>query len=352
MVLRGAAKFPIRDLPKEQFPAWRVEISETVQPHSVEQQVNGFESKIHVWNLGGLTLTKSLMPGSRYASVWTHIKQDSIDHFCLIVAPSNDTCNIDTPRGGYVGFRSHDKHFEGPANGSQVISLFIPRDLFSNTSGSLDLVETAIDDVGCGSIVADFLLTLVRRLPEIDRDQWPRIVAATRSLVAACLVPSRHLVGEEQPAMERAVMQRARSVIQREAHCPHFGPTQLCREIGVSRSKLYRLFKPFGGVSHFILRQRLFRVQAELSDPMNQHTICSIAERCGFRDPSGFTRAFRKAFGYSPSEARATAHSATLRQPQPAPDFQRSEGSRDLPWRHPALSPGLSCRSKGPGPSL
>ncbi|MBI3198897.1 MAG: helix-turn-helix domain-containing protein, partial [Rhodospirillales bacterium] len=70
----------------------------------------------------------------------------------------------------------------------------------------------------------------------------------------------------------------------------------------------YRLFEPRGGVAAYIQQQRILRARAELSDPAHAHRrIFEIAFDGGFSSEAHFSRVFRRAFGLSPSEARARA---------------------------------------------
>ena len=64
-----------------------------------------------------------------------------------------------------------------------------------------------------------------------------------------------------------------------------------------------------------ILRRRLDRSLADLMAAHRSQRIADIAHRWGFRSEAAFSRAFRSAFGMTPSNARDTGQ--RLRQPVP-----------------------------------
>ena len=332
MVIKTVMNFSTSDLaPGDQFEAWRSIMSPVIDLELVDRKPGGFDAMLDVWDLGGMTLTRAVMPGTSSPRRWRHLSKDPMDHWCLVLAHASDPATAGSARGKrYLGFRSLARPFEGFADDAHVLTLFIPRDLFGGDAAALDAMEGELSDTGIGGLVADYLLMLEKRLPTVDVDRWPSIVAATRSLVAACLAPSRDHVAEAQPIINRTVMQKARTAIQHRLGQPQFGPAQLCREIGVSRSKLYRLFEPMGGVTHYIQRQRLLRIHDELSDPQNLDSINRIADRFGFFDASGFSRAFRKEFGYSPRDARSAALSGAPFIPA-SPRIYRAPRSRESP---------------------
>jgi AraC-like DNA-binding protein len=88
---------------------------------------------------------------------------------------------------------------------------------------------------------------------------------------------------------------------------PEFGPKHLVRLLGISRSKLYRLLDNVGGVASFINRERLKEAHRRLATSGYAVSIQAIGSGVGFRDHSSFSRAFRREFGYSPTEAREKA---------------------------------------------
>ena len=112
-------------------------------------------------------------------------------------------------------------------------------------------------------------------------------------------------------------MEQVRRAVRKHLRSPTLGPVKLCRLVGMSRSNLYRIFKDFGGVAKYIQRQRLLEADANLCDIASMTSISSIAHELCFADASTFSRAFRREFGYTPSDARAAALAGLPLTPRP-----------------------------------
>jgi AraC-like DNA-binding protein len=105
-----------------------------------------------------------------------------------------------------------------------------------------------------------------------------------------------------------ASLRTLRRVIEDNLDNPELGPNFLMRHVGVSRATLCRLFEPLGGVRSYIQQRRLMRAfQAICDTACHKERIGVIARRCGFTGDAVFSRAFRNAYGVSPSEVRITA---------------------------------------------
>jgi AraC-like DNA-binding protein len=114
---------------------------------------------------------------------------------------------------------------------------------------------------------------------------------------------------------------------------PDFGPEQLARLMAMSRSKLYRLFESTGGVAHFINRERLHEAHRRLTH-RDAPPIHVIGNEVGFADHSTFSRAFRREFGYSPTEARERSLArVSPARPEVAPRNGRGDGQSGSPDR-------------------
>jgi AraC-like DNA-binding protein len=131
-------------------------------------------------------------------------------------------------------------------------------------------------------------------------------------MVRSDLAASRVIFTAERTAVAKSQIdlgrkERVREAVRRHLRTPTLGPKTLCRLVGMSRSNLYRLFENAGGVARYIQRERLLEARAVLSDLATTRSISAIAEELCFADASSFSRAFKREFGYRPSEVRSAA---------------------------------------------
>jgi AraC-like DNA-binding protein len=303
--------FSTRTLPaRDQFDAWR-----TFMAPAIDLDVEGgrqvaFPAEQVVWDVGSFALTRAAMPSDGRLRSWTHLRKNALDHWCFVVV---DDSTAVAGRGLF--FRSLGERFDGGARDRGILSLYIPRELFGDGLSRIDST-TALPDQGIGALLADYFLSLERRLSGIPHSELPQVVEATRAMIAACVRPSRERLDAAQGAIVATLMERARAVIRQNLGAPGFGPDPLARALGVSRSRLYRLFEPHGGVARYVHRHRMLAAHEALSDAADTRSISLIAEALGFVDASGFSRGFKQEFGYSPSEARMAG---LVRGPVPVP---------------------------------
>ena len=94
---------------------------------------------------------------------------------------------------------------------------------------------------------------------------------------------------------------------------PDLAPATIAGEHYISRSYLYRLFEDEGeSVWETIRTRRLERARRDLVDrSLSDESIHQIASRWGFVSKSHFSRAFRAAYGQSPSDLRREAADLT-----------------------------------------
>ncbi|MBK8567561.1 MAG: helix-turn-helix transcriptional regulator [Saprospiraceae bacterium] len=105
----------------------------------------------------------------------------------------------------------------------------------------------------------------------------------------------------EEIAIEDAFIQKIRKIVAENYSDEDFALPQLCDQIGMSRSQLFRKMKALTDVSpaDFI---RDFRMQqARILLESRQFSVKEVSYKVGFKDFSHFSKTFQDTFGILPS---------------------------------------------------
>lgn len=298
--------FSTKELPaRDQFEAWRSLLSDTIDLLPTPAASESFVAECSSWTFGNIILTRTLYANTP-ARHWRHRPRSFLDHWCVVSARSyprgSDGC-LEASRQD-ISFRSLALPFEGQAEDTEVLTLFLPRDFCRDERDDFELAHTLDINPQLGALLAGYMENLARQLPHIPPAHAQDLAAATRALVAACIAPRIERSEAAEASLVSLLIDRARLVVRQNMASPEFGPEQLARLMAMSRSKLYRLFESTGGVAHFINRERLREANRRLGSHRDVPSIHVIGNEVGFVDHSTFSRAFRREFGHSPSEAR------------------------------------------------
>jgi AraC-like DNA-binding protein len=107
----------------------------------------------------------------------------------------------------------------------------------------------------------------------------------------------------EAPSADRIALEKALSLIDRELASPDLSPVRLESALALSRSRLYRLFEPFGGVRAAILQRRLDgAANALLGTRAERPPLRVIARDHGFHGEEQLSRSLRTRFGVTPAQ--------------------------------------------------
>lgn len=287
--------FSTHDLsPADQFAAWRVHYAETFDLSIAEGTARSFKAEHRSWQIGELTLTRASMPGT-IRRRWRHLSKPRREDWLLVAIP-------DKPARP-VQFRSLVRPFAGSGSDGEVLTLFLARDAFPRERIAFDAVSEEMQAIGLPALAADYVVNLERSLPTVTRARLPELEQITKDLLAAFLLPTAERIERAARPLDGLLEKRAIAEIRRNIATPAFGVADLSRAIGASRSRLYRLLEPYGGVANLIMRERLTEARRRLV-AFPDVPISRIAVELGFTDHSSFTRAFRRVFGFTPREIR------------------------------------------------
>lgn len=306
----SSVEFSTEGLPRiHQFEAWRDNFASILELKASRNIVGGFTGKQVIWDLGCFAFSQVRTDALEFESLALDPRRELLDHFVLSVLLSGDACTIAPARTVRVGVgvaqvHSLSRHFRGNLTDCEMLMLYVPRDFCPQVTQALSIAEFTTLDSGMGHLFHDFMVGLAKQLPTVERVALPALVVAARAMILASVSPSAdHLEAADHLVMA-TLLDRAQKHIQSRLFDSTLGARLLGRELGISRSRLYRLFEPFGGVRRYIQHRRLLDAHAALANPNDRRRVLDIAEQRCFTDGTEFSRAFKREFGYSPTEVR------------------------------------------------
>jgi len=190
--------------------------------------------------------------------------------------------------------------FERVITPSSEISLSVPRDL---CPADTDPWHGRSLTRGMASLFGHHLSHLHHTLPRLTARDLPHVAQATMHLLTATLLPGHDaLIAAEEP-IQTLLMERVQRYIDTHLLRPDLSADRICKDVGISRATLYRLFDHTGGIMREIRQRRLYRVHQILATPGRPwERIRDVALRHGFTDEKYFIRIFKAHFGYTPRE--------------------------------------------------
>ncbi|HCR65464.1 MAG TPA: transcriptional regulator, partial [Oceanicaulis sp.] len=132
-------------------------------------------------------------------------------------------------------------------------------------------------------------------------------------------------VSLDDAAIDFAVVNAVLDFIDDNLGDPALSPEMISAALGLSRSRLYRLFQHLDGIASEIRRRRLRRSLHDLLNPDQLGLQRSeIAYRWGFRSDSDYIRAFKRQYGLTPGQAKAARTSVLSSEPKAETVSQQS----------------------------
>jgi AraC-like DNA-binding protein len=186
------------------------------------------------------------------------------------------------------------------------LTLVIPRYLLAPLLLNPDSQEGRVlkGDNGLTTLAVNHIRTLAQVMDTLTQAQVETTIEPTLLLLASALNGSIDSIESSTSGAMKSLLTRAKLEIEQNLHC-NLTVEFLCSRLNLSRAGLYRLFTPLGGVRAYIQDRRLRRAAEDIvSAKMANRPIYEIAYHWGFGSEAHFSRAFRKKFDVSPSEAR------------------------------------------------
>ena len=314
--------------PRDRFALWRDSINCLFEVEAErEERETGFLGEIEAYILGDMALAHTRTQAQSWARTPEIIARDGMDHFMIQIYEK-----------GSMSFRHRGQDRVFAQNGLIVfdlaqdmrsvssdmanLSLLLPRGLIEphlKSAADRHLQILPNDENPMARLLFDHMKTLKAVAGDMTLAQAGEASASTAALVTACLNGSEPEPGAGERGIAFALLVRARQRIEENLADPNLTPARVARLSGVSRTRLYEMFEPFGGVQAYIRERRLrLAMRMVVDQRFALRPISSIAEACGFSNDSAFSRAFRNRFGTTARDMRANPNQARLIEPDMA----------------------------------
>ena len=274
----------------------------------------------HGYMLGELAMMRRSFFSHSVLRTAASIRSSQVDHYCLnlplrqadpfaLVDPSGETQGLQTMAPVFLDM---SRPYRVDFSSGEDISVFVPRD-------ALDaLLPRKVDLHGftprgmSGRLLGEHLRALASAAHAMTQAQVQSAARATLCMMAASVAPTVESMALARPQFEQLLVRQVKQYVDANLGDSTLGADRLCVQFGMSRSALYRLFEPVGGVSTFVRERRLAAVHALLVAPEKRIYLARVADDFGFKSAAHFSRAFRQQFGYSPSDAGSHAMPSTV----------------------------------------
>jgi AraC-like DNA-binding protein len=286
------------------------------------------DALVESWHLGSFLLTDSQVRPTLVQRSDALAARSDLDHYVLVHSATQEHSRRIGDEDRQIGLGDVSVSSMGRAQamlsrGQGCLMMTIPREVLDPmlprlARGNLHGLHLRTGQALC-DLLGLHLRQLRGRVADLEMAEVPFVASSLLQLVAGAAAGQ---AWDETDAAQRfpaETLERITLFIGENLDRPDLGPDLLMRTFRLSRTTLYQLFKPLGGISAHVTERRLRRCLIDLTDPrMRRRRISEIAFSWGFNSDAHFSRAFRRAFGMAPGDARAAA----LAQPLAAGDAQ------------------------------
>lgn len=272
----------------------------------VEVTGPGFRARVEAQRLGRLLLFERRLNGVSHERTPRRVRGDGFEHFTLQLNLSGRLL-AEVPEGtrqvapGEIIVFDMTRPQRTQAENVHFLTFSVAPDVVEAACPNAFNLHGRILSGPQAGILADLMVSLVRR--RISEE--PKSTAGAVQMFHHALALALNTDQVPPPEGAGEALQRVKLLIEGHLARRDLSPAWLARTAGLSRTRLYDLFKPVGGISRYIQKRRAARLRTLLARPETRGLgIGNLALQAGFASESHATRTFSEHFGISPGQHR------------------------------------------------
>jgi AraC-like DNA-binding protein len=303
------------------FAIWQASLANLFDATLVgEHGAKNFHGEVTGFHLGDTLTFNNASVAQRLVRDAGRVRRSGVDHIMLqyqtsgrLVGDYDDrSVELNTGDIGFVDFgratASEDTDFSR-------ITLIVPRERLPQAFRARELHGVVLDGNNAATrLLGQYMTALLQSAGQLTASEASAAVNAAFVLAEGAWNAAGELDLEQHSEARRTLRRMAMNIVDRRLARPDLTPASIAAMLGISRSTLYALFEPEGGIESHIFARRLDRAfDAIVSDSIRAAGIGEIAFASGFKSEAHFSRAFLARFGVRPSEVRRLVTARAVR---------------------------------------
>ena len=268
-----------------------------------------FDADVRSWRLDRLILFDRRVTGVVHERPTPRLQGDGFSHFTLTLVKTgtlsgSEASGFDVAHPGQIVVQDRRRPTRTIIEQGRIITLSVARDLIEAAVGSPGSLHGRVISTQDGGLLGDYLSSLCERAPGLRAYDVSAVSRAFVELLGLALssVSTGPRVGlAREDFARREAVQR---FIEHNLEHQDLGATMIAAGAGVSRTMLYRLMEPHGGVARFVTARRVARVRTAIEDLTQELSLADLAERYSFSSAPRLSAKFKAAFGMTPTAYR------------------------------------------------
>jgi AraC-like DNA-binding protein len=299
------------------FEIWQASLANLFDTALVGEDASAnFHGDVTGFHLGDCLTFDNASVAQRLVRDGQRVRRSGVDHIMLQYQTSGrltgdyDDRNVELNPGD-IGFVDFGRATASEDTDFSRITLIVPRERLPGAFRARDLHGVVLDGNSAATrLLGQYMTALLHSAGQLTAQESSAAVDAAFVLAEGAW----NLPGEadfEQYSEARQTLRRmAMTSIDARLGQREMTPASIAAALNISRSTLYALFEPEGGIESYIITRRLDRsFDAIVGDSARTLGIGEIAFANGFKSEAHFSRAFLARFGLNPSEVRRLAMS-------------------------------------------